>query len=414
MKVVIILPALQIIRDAEKKMAVRFQELEENAYRNQAKVLDAFKKYHLRDSHFNPSSGYGYGDIGRERLEDIYAEVFKGEDALVRSQIVSGTHAISSCLFAILRPGDRLLSISGRPYDTLANIIGQDNNIPGTLIDRGVSYREIKLNQDGSLDYEAIANAVDINTTMVLIQRSRGYSLRPALSTEEIEKMVRRVREKNSSTIIMVDNCYGEFVELREPLECGADIMAGSLIKNPGGGLAPSGGYITGKEELVETVAYHLTAPGLGKEMGAFLTNKRDFFQGLFVAPHVVLQALKSAVLLAYIFEQYGYQVSPRWDEARADIVQAVLFKNPDEVLQFCQLVQGNSPVDSDLTLEFGEMPGYSDKIVMAAGTFVQGSSIELSCDAPLRKPYAVYMQGGLTYEHSRFVIKNLIDTLIL
>ena len=270
MKVVIILPALQIIRDAEKKMAVRFQELEENAYRNQAKVLDAFKKYHLRDSHLNPSSGYGYGDIGRERLEDIYAEVFKGEDALVRSQIVSGTHAISSCLFAILRPGDRLLSISGRPYDTLANIIGQDNNIPGTLIDRGVSYREIKLNQDGSLDYEAIANAVDINTTMVLIQRSRGYSLRPALSTEEIEKMVRRVREKNSSTIIMVDNCYGEFVELREPLECGADIMAGSLIKNPGGGLAPSGGYITGKEELVETVAYHLTAPGLGKEMGAF------------------------------------------------------------------------------------------------------------------------------------------------
>ena len=414
MKVVKMLSSLQIIREAEKKLAARFEELEENAYRNQAKVLDAFKKYHLRDSHFNPSSGYGYGDIGRERLEDIYAEVFKGEDALVRSQIVSGTHAISSCLFAILRPGDRLLSISGRPYDTLANIIGQDNNIPGTLIDRGVSYREIKLNQDGSLDYEAIANAVDINTTMVLIQRSRGYSLRPALSTEEIEKMVRRVREKNSSTIIMVDNCYGEFVELREPLECGADIMAGSLIKNPGGGLAPSGGYITGKEELVETVAYHLTAPGLGKEMGAFLTNKRDFFQGLFVAPHVVLQALKSAVLLAYIFEQYGYQVSPRWDEARADIVQAVLFKNPDEVLQFCQLVQGNSPVDSDLTLEFGEMPGYSDKIVMAAGTFVQGSSIELSCDAPLRKPYAVYMQGGLTYEHSRFVIKNLIDTLIL
>jgi cystathionine beta-lyase family protein involved in aluminum resistance len=406
------LSSLQIIRDAEKKMATRFEELEENAYQNQAKVLDAFKKYHLRDSHFNPSSGYGYGDIGRERLEDIYAEVFKGEDALVRSQIVSGTHAISSCLFAILRPGDHLLSINGGPYDTLANIIGQDNNIPDTLVDRGVSYWEVKLNKDGSPDYEAIANAVDINTTMVLIQRSRGYSLRPALSTEEIKKMVRVVREKNSSTIIMVDNCYGEFVELREPLECGADIMAGSLIKNPGGGLAPSGGYIIGKDKLVETVAYHLTAPGLGKEMGAFLINKRDFFQGLFMAPHIVLQALKSALLLSYVFEQHGYQVSPRWDEDRADIVQAVLLKNPDEVLQFCQLVQSNSPVDSDLTLEFGEMPGYSDKIVMAAGTFVQGSSIELSCDAPLREPYAVYMQGGLTYEHSRLVIKELIDNL--
>lgn len=412
MKVVKMLSSLQIIRDAEKKLAARFEELEENAYQNQAKVLDAFKKYHLRDSHFNPSSGYGYGDIGRERLEDIYAEVFKGEDALVRSQIVSGTHAISSCLFAILRPGDHLLSISGRPYDTLANIIGQDNNIPGTLVDRGVSYQEVPLDQNGRPDYEAISDSVDKNTTMVLIQRSRGYSLRPALNIEEIGEMVRLVREKNSSTIIMVDNCYGEFVELREPLECGADIMAGSLIKNPGGGLAPSGGYITGKQELVEQVAYHLTAPGLGKEMGAFLINKRNFFQGLFVAPHVVLQALKSALLLAYVFEQYGYQVSPRWEEARADIVQAVLLENPDEVMQFCQLVQSNSPVDSDLTLEFGEMPGYSDKIVMAAGTFVQGSSIELSCDAPLREPYAVYMQGGLTYEHSRFVIKELIDNL--
>jgi cystathionine beta-lyase family protein involved in aluminum resistance len=414
MKVVKMLSSLQIIRDAEEKLAVRFEQLEENAYHNQAKVLTAFKKYHLRDSHFNPSSGYGYGDIGRERLEDIYAEIFKGEDALVRSQIVSGTHAISSCLFAILRPGDQLLSLCGRPYDTLANIIGQDNNIPGTLVDRGIYYEEVKLDQNEHPDYEAISAAVNKNTTMVLIQRSRGYSLRPALSTEEITKMVRLVREKNSSTIIMVDNCYGEFVELREPLECGADIMAGSLIKNPGGGLAPSGGYITGKRELVERVAYHLTAPGLGKEMGAFLINKRNFFQGLFLAPHVVLQALKSAVLLAYVFEQYGYQVSPRWDEARADIVQAILLNNPDEVLQFCQLVQSNSPVDSDLTLEFGEMPGYSDKIVMAAGTFVQGSSIELSCDAPLRKPYAVYMQGGLTYEHSRFVIKELIDNLIM
>lgn len=413
MKVVIILPSLQIIRDAERKMAGRFEELEENAYLNQAKVLAAFKKHHLRDSHFNLSSGYGYGDIGRERLEDIYTEVFRGEDALVRSQIVSGTHAISSCLFALLRPGDHLLSISGRPYDTLANIIGQDNNIPDTLVDKGIVYREVNLAASGHPDYQAISEAVNKNTTMAFIQRSRGYSLRPALSTEEIERMVKVVKEKNSSTIIMVDNCYGEFVELREPLECGADIMAGSLIKNPGGGLAPSGGYIIGKEELVERVAYHLTAPGLGKDMGAFLVNKRSFFQGLFLAPHVVLQSLKSALLLAYVFEQFGYQVSPSWDEARADIVQAVLLNNPDEILQFCQLVQSNSPVDSDLTLEFGEMPGYSDKIVMAAGTFVQGSSIELSCDAPMREPYTVFMQGGLTYEHSCLVIKDLIDNLI-
>lgn len=407
------LQAIQIIRDAEMKLSGRFKELEENAYQNQAKVLTAFKKHHLRDNHFSPSSGYGYGDSGRDRLEEIYAEVFKAEDALVRAQIVSGTHAISSCLFGILRPGDHLLSISGKPYDTLANIIG-GNNIPGTLMDRGVHYREVELDSSYHPDYQAIAGAVDQNTTMAFIQRSRGYSLRPALSINEIKKMVQIVKGKNPSTIVMVDNCYGEFVELQEPLECGADIMAGSLIKNPGGGLAPSGGYIAGKRDLIEAVAYHLTAPGLGKEMGPYLIDKRNFFQGFFLAPHVVLQALKSALLLAYVFEHYGYEVTPHWDEARADIVQAVLLKNPDEVLQFCQLVQSNSPVDSDLTLEYGEMPGYTDKIVMAAGTFVQGSSIELSCDAPMRKPYCIYMQGGLSYEHSRFVVQNLIDNIIL
>lgn len=406
--------SIQIIRDAEKKLEQRFRELEENAYLNQVKVVQAFKKHHIRDNHFSPSSGYGYGDVGRERLEDIFAEIFKGEDALVRSQIVSGTHAISSCLFALLKPGDHMLALIGRPYDTLANIIGQDNTMRGTLVDRGVNYQEIALDEKRHPDYDAIARAVDKNTSLAFIQRSRGYSLRPALSVGQIAKIVKLVKDNNPNTIVMIDNCYGEFVELSEPVECGADIIAGSLIKNPGGGLAPNGGYITGRRDLVEMVSYQLTAPGLGKEMGASLVNKRNFFQGIFVAPHVVLQALKTALLLAYIFEQYGYQVSPRWDEPRADIVQAILLKSPDEVLRFCQIVQSNSPIDSDLCLEYGQMPGYSDKVVMAAGTFVQGSSIELSCDAPLRKPYCVYLQGGLSYEHGRFVTQNLIDALIL
>ena len=406
--------SIQIIREAEKKLADRFRELDEIAYLNKIKEVQAFRKHHLRDSHFNPSSGYGYGDVGRERLEDIFAEVFKGEDALVRPQIVSGTHAIASCLFGLLKPGDSLLGLSGKPYDTMANIIGQDANTRGSLVDRGVNYREIALNKDGTPDYEAIARAVGQNTTMAFIQRSRGYSLRPALPMEQIDKIVRLVKDKSPAAIVMIDNCYGEFVESSEPLEHGADIIAGSLIKNPGGGLAPAGGYIAGRKDLVEMIAYHLTAPGLGKEMGAGLVNRRSFFQGFFLAPHVVLQALKSAVLLAFIFEQYGYEVSPRWDETRADIVQAVLLQDPDQVLRFCQLIQSYSPVDSDLSLEYGEMPGYSDKIVMAAGTFIQGASIELSCDAPLRKPYGVYLQGGLSYEHCRFVIQNLIDDLLL
>lgn len=395
-------------------MAECFQELEETAYLNQIKVIQAFRKHHIRDNHFNPSSGYGYGDMGRERLEELFAEVFKGEDALVRPQIVSGTHAISSCLFGLLKPGDNLLSLSGRPYDTMANIIGQDSCAPGTLVDRGINYQETALDDNGNPDYGAIVQAVDNNTTMAFIQRSRGYSLRPALQVKQISKIIRLVKDKNPNTIVMVDNCYGEFVEPQEPLECGADIIAGSLIKNPGGGLAPAGGYIVGRQDLVEAISFHLTAPGLGKEMGAGLVNKRSFFQGFFLAPHVVLQALKSALLLAYVFEQYGYQVSPRWNEPRADIVQAILLKSPDEVLQFCQMVQNNSPVDSDLSLEFGEMPGYTDRIVMAAGTFIQGSSIELSCDAPLREPYCVYLQGGLSYEHGRFVTQNLIEALIV
>lgn len=409
-----ILEVRQIIRQAENSLSAVFTNLEEIAYYNQVKIINAFQKNRVRDSHFFPSTGYGYGDTGRDTLEQIYADVFGAEDALVRTQIVSGTHAISACLLGILRPGDRLISISGPPYDTLEKIIGKHQAQRGTLIERGIEYQEIALDPQGNPDIPAIAGAVDKETRMVMIQRSRGYSLRNPISLDSIRSLTSIVKEKNPKTIVFVDNCYGEFTGNIEPYECGADLCAGSLIKNPGGGLAPSGGYIIGKKELVQEAAYHITAPGLGKELGSSSLDKRYLYQGLFMAPHVVLQALKGAVLLAYIFEQHGYEVYPRWNEARADIVQAVKLNNSDEVQQFCQEIQNSSPVDSDVTLEYAGLPGYANKVVMAAGTFVQGSSIELSCDAPLRSPYSVYLQGGLTYEHCRYVIERLINRFIL
>ncbi|MDD3024039.1 MAG: methionine gamma-lyase family protein, partial [Syntrophomonadaceae bacterium] len=374
---------------------------------------EAFKEFRVREHHFYPSSGYGYGDAGRDNLENIYARVFAGEDALVRTQIVSGTHAISASLFGILRPGDKLISITGRPYDTLGRIIGKDSDTHGSLIEKGINYQEIAMDKQGYPDIPAISDVIDDKTRMVLIQRSRGYSLRQAVSIETMSNMIKTVKAKNPDTIIFVDNCYGEFTDILEPGHCGVDLIAGSLIKNPGGGLAPSGGYIAGNKDLVQEVAYHVTAPGLGKELGSSPFDKRYLYQGLFLAPHVVLQALKGAILLAYIFEQYGYEVWPRWNEPRSDIVQAVKLNNTDEVLQFCQEIQSNSPVDSDVTLEYAELPGYSHKIVMAAGTFVQGSSIELSCDAPLRSPHAVYLQGGLTYEHCQYLVARLMDRFI-
>ncbi|WP_369397323.1 aminotransferase class I/II-fold pyridoxal phosphate-dependent enzyme [Syntrophomonas palmitatica] len=403
---------MDVIRWAEEKLAGRFRELEEIAYNNQVRILQAFQAEKIRDTHFAPSTGYGYGDQGREALESVYARVFGSEDAMVRGQIASGTHAISACLFALLRPGDRLVSVTGSPYDTLRRVIGQNNNIGGTLVERGIIYDEIPFAENGELDWQAIAREAVLGTRMMLIQRSRGYSLRPPLNMRAIKEAVRVIKQNNPKTLIMLDNCYGEFVEDEEPGNY-VDIMAGSLIKNPGGGLAPAGGYICGQKELVEQVSYQLTAPGLGKELGASLISNRPLFQGLFLAPHVVLQALKGAVLLAYVFSEAGYQVHPDWDEHRADIVQAIELKNEDEVLKFCQLVQSSSPVDSDLRLEYAPMAGYQDKIVMAAGTFVQGSSIELSCDAPMRKPYCAYLQGGLSYEHCRYVVSRLIEELI-
>lgn len=407
----LLLNSLNIIRNAENKLNAIFQQMEETAYSNQCKVLKAFQDCKVREYHFSPSSGYGYGDDGRTVLEELYSHIFSAEDSLVRSQIASGTHAISACLFGILNPGDELVSLTGRPYDTLASIITTSR---ASLCNKGINYYEAALDKNGKPCFDTIKKMISPRTKMVLIQRSRGYSLRPALSIDEIKDLCQLVKQINPGTIVFVDNCYGEFVQQYEPLQVGADIIAGSLIKNPGGGLAPSGGYICGKKDLVEQISWHLTAPGLGKEVGASLVNKRWFFQGLFVAPHVVLQSLKGAVLLAYILEQYGYSVYPRWDDSRSDIVQAVQFHNPEEVSLFCQLIQGTSPVDSDVKLEFADLPGYKDKIIMAAGTFVQGSSIELSCDAPLRQPYCAYLQGGLTYEHLRYVVARVLDIMLL
>ncbi len=398
-----------IIRHAEKKLAGLYAELEETAYYNQIKILEAFQAEKIRDYHFSPSSGYGYGDIGRDSLESVYARVFESEDALIRSGIASGTHAISICLMGLLRDGDSLLSICGSPYDTLGRVIGKGGAARGTLIDRGISYSEVALDNEGKPDIERIAQNVGPSTSMVLIQRSRGYSLRAALSIAQLAELSRVVRQKNPQAIIMLDNCYGEFTEKAEPGRI-VDIMAGSLIKNPGGGLATGGGYICGKANLVEQAAWQLTAPGLGKELGSNPAGHRTNYQGLFMAPHTVLQALKGAILLAYVFEEMGYNTLPKWNEARPDIVQVVQLKNESEVLRFCQVVQSGSPVDSDLRLEFAPMPGYEDRVVMAAGTFIQGSSIELSCDAPCREPYSVYIQGGLTYEHCRYVACRLLE----
>jgi cystathionine beta-lyase family protein involved in aluminum resistance len=404
----------EIIKAAEKDLQEQYQNIDEIAYFNQAKVLKAFQNNRIRDTHFNTSSGYGYGDVGRDDLEKVYADIFKAEDAMVRAQIVSGTHAISACLFALLRPNDEFISVLGTPYDTLSYIIGNNNKERGTLIEKGISYSEVPLLQGVYPDYEAIAAAISNQTKLVLIQRSKGYSQRIALNAEHIKRLVKIIKGKNPQTIVFVDNCYGEFTDVCEPIECGADIMAGSLIKNPGGGLVVSGGYIVGRADLIKEISYHLTAPGLGKELGASLINPRLLYQGIFLAPHVVAQALKGALLLAYVGEKFGYHVNPTWQEKRGDIVQSIRLENADNVKRFCQIIQNSSPVDSDVTLEYADLPGYNDAVIMAAGTFVQGSSIEISCDAPLREPYNIYLQGGLTYEHCRYVVQELLKKFFL
>ena len=386
--------------------AENFRHVEEISEHNTLKVLNAMRRLKISDAHFKTSTGYAYGDIGREKLDELFAEIFCAESALVRTQFVSGTHALATALFGILRPNDELVSLTGAPYDTLQTVIGHAHAAKGSLKEFGIGYRELDL-VDGKVDIAAIKNFITPKTKLALIQRSRGYSMREPLTTSDIEKICAAVKAVNKNCVTFVDNCYGEFVETREPIEVGADLAAGSLIKNIGGGLAPTGGYIVGKKILVELASYRLTAPGMGDELGASLGTPRLLYQGLFLAPHVTAQALKGAIFAAGIFSKLGYKTSPLPNEIRGDIIQAIELRSADKLIKFCQAIQKFSPVDSFATPEPWDMPGYEDKVIMAAGTFVQGASIELSADGPLREPYAVYLQGGLTFEHAMIGILN-------
>ena len=393
------------------ELAPSFRRIEQMSEENTLKVLTAMRECKVSDIHFNTSSGYAYDDIGRSKLEELYAKVFAAESALVRTQFVSGTHALATVLFGILRPGDKLVSLTGTPYDTMQTVIGHTASSSGSLKEYGILYDELPLNE-GRVDVERIADVLDERTKMVLIQRSRGYSGRPTLLIEDIREICHQVHRLRPDCICFVDNCYGEFVESLEPTQAGADIMAGSLIKNPGGGLAPTGGYIVGREDLVELASYRLTAPGMGAELGASLVNNRLFFQGLFLAPHVVSQALKGALFAAGIFENLGYTTYPRISDERGDIIQAIELGTAEKLVAFCSGVQKYSPVDSFVKPEPWDMPGYTDQIIMAAGTFVQGASIEFSADGPLRPPYNVYLQGGLTFEQVMFGILGAAEEI--
>ena len=388
------------------EVAKHAPELEAAALVNTEKVITAFRNNMVSDYYLKPTTGYGYSDVGRDTLDLIYAEIFKTEAALVRSQFVSGTHALAVALLGNLRPGDELVGLTGTPYDTMQSIIGYPVKTKGSLVDLGITYKELPMSGE-HVDLEAVKKIVTKNTKMVHIQRSCGYSsLRKTISVAEIGRIIAAAKEVNPDVIAYVDNCYGEFIEKQEPTEVGADIMAGSLIKNLGGGLAPTGGYIVGRADLVENASYRLTAPGLGGEMGAILGDtQREFYQGLFLAPHVVLQAVKTAIFAAAVFQKLGYEVKPLPQEARHDIIQAIKLESKKRLCDFCIAIQSNSPVDAHVEPVPAPLPGYQDDIVMAAGTFVQGASIELSADGPCREPYNVFFQGGLTFEHGRLAI---------
>ena len=390
----------------------RFLEIDETVEYNQLKVLQGFHKNHISEAHFAATTGYGYNDLGREGLEAVYADVFGAEDALVRPQLTCGTHALAVALAANLRPGDELLSPVGKPYDTLEEVIGIRPS-KGSLAEYGVTYAQVDLLPDGSFDYEGIQKAINERTKLATIQRSKGYQTRPTLSVERIGELITFIKGIKSDIICMVDNCYGEFVERKEPAQVGADLMAGSLIKNPGGGLAPIGGYIAGKTEYVEQAAYRLTSPGLGKEVGAGLGVLPSMYQGFFLAPGVVGGALKGAIFAANIYEHLGFPVVPDGKESRHDIIQAVTLGSPERVIAFCKGIQAAAPVDAHVVPEPWAMPGYDSDVIMAAGAFVQGSSIELSADGPIREPYAVYFQGGLTWNHAKYGILMSLQKLV-
>ena len=395
----------------EEELKTRFAEIDAIAELNQLKVLKAMQKNRVSAECFNQSSGYGYNDMGRDTLEAVYAATFKAEDALVRPQITCGTHALALALMSNLRPGDEVLSPVGKPYDTLEEVIGIRPS-KGSLAEYGITYSQVDLLEDGGFDWDGIKNAIHDKTKLVTIQRSKGYATRPTLSVARIGELISFIKNIKPDVICMVDNCYGEFTEEKEPTEVGADMIVGSLIKNPGGGLAPIGGYICGKKECVENAAYRLTSPGLGKEVGASLGVIQSFYQGFFLSPTVTAGALKGAIFAANIYERLGFKVVPNSTETRHDIIQAVEFGNKDAMIAFCEGIQAAAPVDSYVTPEPWAMPGYDSDVIMAAGAFVQGSSIELSADGPVKEPYAVYFQGGLTWNHAKFGILMSLQKL--
>lgn len=402
---------IDLSKKAEEDLRPIFNEAERIAEYNSLKVLMAFQKYNLSEMHFNGTTGYGYGDIGRDTIEKIFADIFKAEDSLVRTQFISGTHAISTALFGILRPGDTLISISGKPYDTLDEVIGIEEN-GSSLISHGVKYEQIEL-VDDDFDYEKIEQKLkESKVRLIEIQRSRGYSLRKTIDLEKAQKVIKLIKNISKDTVVMIDNCYCEFVGEKEPTEVGADIVVGSLIKNLGGGIAPNGAYIVGRKDLVELAAERLTAPGLGKEVGPSLGINKQILQGLFFAPQVVSSAIKTAIFASKMLEELGYTVEPKYNDKRSDIVQTIEFKDKEKLIKFCQGIQAASPIDSSSVPEPWDMPGYTDQVIMAAGAFTQGSSIELSCDAPIRPPYTAFLQGGLTYEYGKIGVLKAISKL--
>ncbi|KKI91949.1 hypothetical protein WQ54_11690 [Bacillus sp. SA1-12] len=402
-----------LVENVEKKIKHVHEDIERRSEANQFRILQSFQKYRVSDSHFIPTTGYGYDDSGRDTLEDIYADVFGGEAALVRPQIISGTHAISIALFGVLRPGDELIYITGKPYDTLEEIVGIRGSGVGSLKEFGIGYQTVDLSKEGTVDFEAVKRAITDKTKMIGIQRSKGYATRPSFTVSEIKEMIDFVKSFNEDIVIFVDNCYGEFVEESEPCHVGADLIAGSLIKNPGGGIAKTGGYIVGKKALVEACSYRMTSPGIGAEAGASLYSLQEMYQGFFLAPHVVGQALKGAIFTASFLEQLGMKTNPSWNTPRTDLIQSVQFGDPKLMVAFCQAIQYASPINSHVTPYPSYMPGYEDDVIMAAGTFIQGASIELSADGPLREPYVAYVQGGLTYSHVKIAICSAVDSLI-
>lgn len=401
----------EIIKKSEKELEEEYKKIDKICEFNSNKVLNAFKKNKVSETHFSQTTGYGYGDTGRDTLENVYSDIFKSEDSLVRSQIISGSHALTVTLFGLLRPGDTMLSITGKPYDTLDEVIGIKEN-ESSLKSFGINYKQIDL-IDNEFDYEKIKETLQNNNIKLIeIQRSKGYSTRKSITISSLEKIIKYIKNVDDKVIIMIDNCYCELVSTKEPIEIGADIVVGSLIKNLGGALAPNGGYITGKKNLIKLVSERLTLPGEGKEVGPTLGINKSLYQGLFMAPYIVSSSLKTAVFTSYVMEKLGYKVEPRYCDERADIVQNIEFNDAEKLIKYCQGIQMGSPIDSYVLPQPWDMPGYSDKIIMAAGTFTQGSSIELSCDGPLKPPFIAYQQGSVTYEYGKLGVIEAIKNL--